>query len=335
VVAAKNSAATSATRQAAISAGIRNLPGFLEQLRPAMVQLGAVADNQTPALRNLNASAHQLDVLVRQLRPFSNASLPAIQAFGRAAQTGRAAVKAATPTVQQLNTFAQGTPELGQNLAIVLEHLDNRAYAVEQDPRSPGGQGFTGLESLLNFVFYQSTAITLFDQSEHLLNTTNFFPLGTSNCGSVSDAATVKSTPGLMAKCGNYLGPTQPGLSTPDPTAGQAGAVSARERRAAAGQGGLGGANGGGSGNAGGNGGGSNGGGGSGGAAQQLQLPNLGHILPAGNGAGAVTGVTGLPGVNVVPGVGHGSLPLPTGTTGGGGRGGAGAGHLLDYLMGP
>jgi hypothetical protein len=337
-VSAKNAAQVSATRQAAISGGIHNLPGFLEALRPAMVQLGAVADQQTPALRNLNASAGQLDVLVRQLKPFSSVSTPAIQAFGRAAQTGRAAVQAATPTIQQLNTFAQGAPELGQNLAIVLEHLDSRQHAIEQDPRSPGGQGFTGLEALLNYVFWQSTAINLFDATQHLLNTVNFFPLGQGNCGTITDAASAKSTPGLMAKCGDYLGPTQPGLTTPDPTAAQAGPTSTRaERRAALGGGGQGAGTNTENGSGGGPGGGGGSGGGSSGAAQQLQLPGLGSILPgaSGNGSGP-TGLPAVPGVNVpsVPGVGGPGLRVPSGPTGGG-SGGPGAGHLLDYLMGP
>ena len=63
--------------------------------------------------------------------------------------------------MRQLNKFAVPTPELAKNLNIVLQHLDDRAYAVEKDPRSPGGQGYTGLEALLNYVFYQATATTL------------------------------------------------------------------------------------------------------------------------------------------------------------------------------
>ena len=43
-------------------------------------------------------------------------------------------------------------PELAQNLAIVLHDLDDRSRAVEPDPRSPGGKGYTGLEALLQYV---------------------------------------------------------------------------------------------------------------------------------------------------------------------------------------
>jgi len=54
------------------------------------------------------------------------------------------AVIAATPTVAKLNTFAQATPEVAQNLSIVLHDLDDRSRAVERDRRAPGGVGYTG-----------------------------------------------------------------------------------------------------------------------------------------------------------------------------------------------
>src|SRR5437588_11944053 len=174
VVAAGKAATTSAERQADLAAGWRKLPGFLTQFRPALAALGQVADQQTPALRDLGASSGQLKTLFDRLAPFARASTPAFKAFGRAASTGREAVRAATPTVAQLNVAAKSLPELAGNLAIVLEHLDNRAYAVEKDPKSPGGMGYNGLEAVLNYVFYQSTSINTFDGVEHLLNTSAF-----------------------------------------------------------------------------------------------------------------------------------------------------------------
>src|SRR5205823_6657926 len=57
---ARDTAKASAERQAALAAGFRKLPGFLEQLRPTMAALGAAADQQTPALQKLSASSGQL-----------------------------------------------------------------------------------------------------------------------------------------------------------------------------------------------------------------------------------------------------------------------------------
>ena len=137
IVSANGSARDTVANKAAFQAGWHKLPGFLEALRPAMAALGRVAVNQTPALRNLSASAGQLRRLFNNLGPFSRASTPSFAALGKASVTGDRAAKAATPTIQQLNTFAQGAPELGQNLSIILQHIDDPKYGVEQDPRAP------------------------------------------------------------------------------------------------------------------------------------------------------------------------------------------------------
>ena len=39
----------------------------------------------------------------------------------------------------------------------------------EKDPRSPGGQGYTGLEALLQYVYDQTTSTSIFDQNNHIL----------------------------------------------------------------------------------------------------------------------------------------------------------------------
>ena len=225
VVTAGRTATVTAAHQAALAAGLRRLPGFLAALRPAMTALGEVAGNATPALQNLDASAGQLKALLDRLGPFATVSRPAFRALGRASVTGRAAVLAAGPTVAQLSQFATPTPELAKNLDIVLQHLDDRSFAVEKDPRSPGGQGYTGLESLLNYVFYQATSTTLFDANNHLLNIDLFASL---TCSPYADPAIVAAavrSPGSspISKCLSWLGPSQPGITTPDPTATTAG----------------------------------------------------------------------------------------------------------------
>jgi virulence factor Mce-like protein len=236
VVTAGRTATVTAAHQAALAAGLRRLPGFLAALRPAMSALGEVAGNATPALQNLDASAGQLKTLLDRLGPFATASRPAFRALGRASVTGRAAVLAAGPTVSQLSQFAAPTPELAKNLDIVLQHLDDRSYAVEKDPRSPGGQGYTGLESLLNYVFYQATSTTLFDANNHLLNIDLFASL---TCSPYADPAVVAAAvknPGSspITKCLSWLGPSQPGITTPDPTATAAGRTKLQAPPAAA-----------------------------------------------------------------------------------------------------
>src|SRR5207247_8672193 len=106
VTEARDTAKASAERQAALAAGFRKLPGFLEQLRPTMAALGNVADQQTPALTKLKDNTDQLTRLFNDLGPFAKASRPAFKALGDASKTGDKAVKAARPVVAQLNTFS-------------------------------------------------------------------------------------------------------------------------------------------------------------------------------------------------------------------------------------
>jgi virulence factor Mce-like protein len=225
VTEARRTAQASAERRDDIAAGLRELPGFLEQLAPTMQSLGHVADDQRTALHELDASSGELTELFDALGPFADASRPAFQSLGQASKTGDRAVKAAPPVISQLAAFSKGTPELGRNLAIVLEHLDDRKHAVEKDPRSPGGQGYTGLEALLQYVYDQTTSTAIFDQSNHILKIGAFV----GPCAPYASEETLRKDPGLERQCGSRLGPTQPGLNYTDTTR-RATPADARER---------------------------------------------------------------------------------------------------------
>jgi hypothetical protein len=230
IVEAGRAATDSATQQANIKLGLQRFPGLLEQLKPAMAKLGAASDANTPVLQNLNAASGQLHTLFTSLAScsqphsdnqcgFASASLPALRSLGQASVTGKQAVEAARPTVSLLNKFAQPTPELAQNLAIILADLDNRGRAVEADPRSPGGKGFTGLEALLRYVFTQSMAINTFGPYGHLLAVDAFQNGMCSPYASPGTAAAnLKQYGPAYRQCYDWLGPNQPGVNEPDPT---------------------------------------------------------------------------------------------------------------------
>jgi virulence factor Mce-like protein len=216
---ANNTATAVAAQHADLQSTLHQLPGFLEQLRPAMAKLGTAAAANQPVLANLDVSASQLSLFFQNLTPFSRAALPAIRSLGRASVTGKAAVRAAAPTVQDLKAFAKPTPELAQNLSIVLHDLDDRHRAVERDPRSPGGKGYTGLEALLQYVFNQTLAINTFGPFGHLLAVDAF----------VDPKCSPYATPSTMAlslqkfgpsyrRCYAWLGPSQPGVNESDPS---------------------------------------------------------------------------------------------------------------------
>jgi hypothetical protein len=220
VVQANNIASETASQQTALKGTFHNLPGFLEQLRPALQKLGAAADANTPALTNLNSSASGVDRLISDLPPFARSSLPALKSLGKASVTGRTAVIAARPAISHLNQFAKPTPELAQNLAIVLHDLNDRSRAVEKDARSPGGQGYTGLEALLQYVFNQVLAIDYFTPFGHTLALDL----------EINPMCTPYATPGTIAQnialngegayrqCYDWLGPNQPGVNETDPS---------------------------------------------------------------------------------------------------------------------
>jgi virulence factor Mce-like protein len=216
---ANRTSSASAERADDIAAGFNRLPGFLEELRPTMVQLGRVADEQGPALRVLEAAAPDLKQFFDRLGPFSEASGPAIEALGEASEQGRETVRSAGGTVAELRRFAKGTPELANNLDIVLKHLDDRENAVEEDPNSPGGKGYTGLEALLQYVFDQENSTNIYDSSAHILKVSPFV----SDCEHYADTTRALETEAegggsLLNKCSATLGPNGVGLNFPDTT---------------------------------------------------------------------------------------------------------------------
>jgi uncharacterized membrane protein YgcG len=219
IVEANNLATDTATQDNNLRLTWQKLPGFLEQLRPAMAKLSAAATANTPVLINLNAGASQLNRFLRDLPPFSRSAIPAIKALGKASVTGRQAVIAAGPTIADLNQFAKPTPELAQNLAIVGHDLDDRSRAVEPDPRSPGGKGFTGLEALLQYVFNQALAINTFGPFGHQLAVDGFISQCSGYASPKSIAMNLAGPNGSSyRKCYSWLGPEQPGVNVRDPS---------------------------------------------------------------------------------------------------------------------
>jgi virulence factor Mce-like protein len=218
VVEAKETAATSAERRADIQAGLQRLPGFLRELRPTMAALGDASEANVPALENLNASAGQLTTFLENLKPLSESTQVNLRSLAEASRKGRPAVKAAQPVVAELNRATEKAPEMANNAAIVTEHLNDRKHAVEKDPRSPGGQGYTGFEAILQWVFDQSQAINIYDKNGYILKVNLFH----SKCSDYQNPKTLKakmaSDPSFYKDCAAILGPNQPSITTPDPT---------------------------------------------------------------------------------------------------------------------
>jgi virulence factor Mce-like protein len=216
---ANRTSTATATQDNNLRLTFQNLPGVLEQLRPAMAKLGRTVTTNQPVLNNLNAASSQLNRLFTDLPAFSRSARPAIKSLGQASVTGRQAVIAAKPTVTDLNRFAKPTPELANNLSIVLRDLDTQKRAVEKDPRSPGGKGFSGLQALLGYAFNQALAINTFTPQSHVLAVDAFFDKECSPYATPAFIAMALKAYGPSYRhCYAFLGPNQPGVTTKDPS---------------------------------------------------------------------------------------------------------------------
>ena len=133
--------------------------------------------------------------------------------------------------------MAAFAPRLGKPLRQFLQTIDDRKRSTERDPLArttappapdktayKEGQGFTGMEGLLNYVYYQTLGINGFDEFGHLLRITAF------TAGPCSPYAT-NPTEAVRKQCASHLGPYQPGLTSPDPTVN---GTAAKERAQAA-----------------------------------------------------------------------------------------------------
>jgi len=226
---ARDTSAASAQRADDIRLNFNRLPRFLEELTPTMVALGEVAEEQRPVLVDLGESAGELRRFFDDTADFATASRPAIRAFGEAAEVGRPALTAARPRIRELREYSLQTPDLARNLRIVLEDFDDPGRAVEPDPRSPSGSGYSGTQAVLRYVFGQSLTINAFDELGYMVRSASH----ASHCGSYADAAEAREPD--KENCRSWLGPNQPGVNAPDPSGARpATKPTAKKRRRAA-----------------------------------------------------------------------------------------------------
>ena len=216
---AGETAAITASRRAELAESFRLLPQFLAELGPTMARLGELSDAQIPLLRDLGAAAGDLDAFLRILRPFSENARPAFRALGSASDAGLSAIRATDEEIQVLRQAAANAPGTAKPLRQLLQSLDDRRRAVENDPRAkatgppapdkthiPASQqgGFTGMEGLWNYYYWQALSTNAFDSIGHILRTSATLDLG--GCSAYFTTITSENR-----RCQRWLGPTSPG----------------------------------------------------------------------------------------------------------------------------
>ena len=237
---ANRTSVASAERRADLERNFELLPGFLSELRPTLARLGDVSVQSTPVLTELQAASGQLNRLTRTLPRFNDAAVPAIKTLGDASVIGRQALHEGEDEITALNQASVNSYAAANPIANLLVDLDDPNRSVEADDRAvtdtgrPAPTGYTGLEGLLNYPYYQTLAINQFDQVGHLLqamiNEFQAGPCGQWNAGLGSgqqstvpnklatipndpDPAHRTTDPAERHRCVNWLGPTQPGIN--------------------------------------------------------------------------------------------------------------------------
>ena len=221
---AGETAQITATRREELKRNFALLPGFLDELRPYMVALENVADEQIPALADLQAAAPDLDRFLARLGPFSSSSRPAFRGLGKASVAGLRAFRSTQTEVDELRDLARDVPGLAKPLRQVLETADDRKRAVEPDPRAKAtgppapdkthiadSGGFTAMEALWNYFYWQTLAINGRDKVGHVLKI-----IGIEDPDCTPYYATDEGEEEVFARCNQFLGPNQPGITTPD-----------------------------------------------------------------------------------------------------------------------
>ena len=221
---AGDAAAISATRRNELRAQFQRFPTFLDELRPTMARLGEMADEQTPLLADLQRAAPDLDTFFTRLGPFAEASRPAVRSLGEMGKVGTAAFKEGKQEVAKLNELSVNAPPFAKPLRQFLQTIDDRKRAIENDPRakatSPpapdpthisGEGGFTGMEAVWNYFFWQTLSINMLDNDAHMLRASL---TAVPECIKFRNS---KPDPETLKKCNSYLGPNQPGITTADP----------------------------------------------------------------------------------------------------------------------
>lgn len=202
------------------------LPVFLDELEPTMRQLEKTTNKQIPTLRQLRRAAPDLDRFLTSAVPFARSSRVSIAALAKAAVTGRRAFKASKEEIAELRELSEDVPRLAKPLRQFLQAIDDRSRSYENDPEAglrapPGpdktayrdGQGYTGIENLMNYIYWQTLGINAYDEVGHTLR---LALLQAGPCAPYS----ARPTKEIIQKCASWTGPFQPGIDgQPDPTA--------------------------------------------------------------------------------------------------------------------
>ena len=168
-----------------------------------------------------------------ELGPFTEASRPAFRSLGQTSIIGNKALNDSRRRDRPSSTAlaAERPARWASRCASSCRRSTTATARSSRTPRAKAsappapdptaykdGQGFTGFEALLNYAYWQTLAINPFDQLGHVLRVLCIVGpcCGNYQTGAGYESDTEART--LFDKCNSWLGPNQPGVTTPDPT---------------------------------------------------------------------------------------------------------------------
>jgi hypothetical protein len=238
VTASADSAEVTASRRAELAESFHKLPGFLDELKPTMHALGETADEQTPLLVDLKEAAPDLNEFFHRLGPFSKASLPALESLGESSKAGTTAFQHGAEEVKELLALSKDAPGFAKPLRQFLETMDDRDRAIENDARAkasappepdptaiPDGAnfrgiapegGFTGLEAIWDYVYWQTLSINMLDNVGHIVRLGLTVSEG-NHCSQIHNRPPeTEEERQEFEICNQWIGPHQPGINECD-----------------------------------------------------------------------------------------------------------------------
>jgi ABC-type transporter Mla subunit MlaD len=151
VVQANKTATASAAERTQLSASIRLLPSFLKQLKPLMADLGQLAEQGTPVVKDAGSSAASLDAEFKTLVPFASKAKTAITDLGNAAQQSESSLVDSQGLAEQLQTVGTNAEPSSEALQKLLSSLNSTG----------------GIEQLMSLLFYGTGATNGYNADGH------------------------------------------------------------------------------------------------------------------------------------------------------------------------
>ena len=153
IVKANETAQATAERRGELGESLEKLPRTLSELKPTMKDLGALSDEMTPVISDLGDAAPGLNRFILALGPFSRQSEPALESLGDAVEVGGPALVDTEPLLDDLRDFGVDANPVSRNLNRLLKSFDETG----------------GIERLMDYILFQTTAINGFDSLSHYL----------------------------------------------------------------------------------------------------------------------------------------------------------------------